>query len=152
MAVQTTADLLYNVEIQMLHDFVLVKLVDPPEKRQGCIILPQTSEDTPIAQVVDVGPGREGSPATKPHPDLKKGSFVVLQKYIGTKIVLDGDTHLIVKYYDCQSIVKLRDPDGTPLLFKDKKWIREDGKDPISESEPVEIVDPTIQTEGKDDE
>lgn len=100
--------MLYNCEIEPLHDYVLVRLVDNPNKKTpGGLYIPDTAEAQPVAQVLAVGPGREGIPGTT--PSVEKGDLVVLQKYIGTKIDINGTVCLLIKWYDVQAKLKYTD-------------------------------------------
>ena len=108
--------MLYNVKCFPMHDWVLVRTVDNPNQRTpGGIWMPETAEQQPIAQVVAWGKGRKEVPSSIPD-DLEEGMLVVLQKYVGTKIGLNGKVHMIVKYYDIQAKLVFYNEDGTEFI------------------------------------
>jgi co-chaperonin GroES (HSP10) len=99
--------MLYKVEVQPFHDFVIVRTIDNPETvTPGGIIIPNTADKQPLCQVVGFGDGITGNPATDPRGKLQVGDIVVLQRYTGTKIMLNGHVVQFVKWYDIQGKVK----------------------------------------------
>ena len=91
--------------IEPFFDYVLIKLVTQTRTKEG-IIIPGTIEDKNLAEVVAIGPGRKGI-EVQSVPDVKPGDKVLIAKYIGTKVVLDGVEHILVKGYDLQAKVEL---------------------------------------------
>jgi len=85
-------------KIQPLADRVLVlRLDDAAEQKVGGIIIPDTAKEKPQeAEVVAVGPGRmeEGK---RVGLEVKKGDKVLIGKYSGTEVKLDGEEHLILR-------------------------------------------------------
>ena len=80
---------------------VLLKGVEE-EKTAGGLILATSNKEKPvISTVVAVGPGTEDDPRT-----VKAGDKVVVSKYAGTEIKLDGETYSIVKVSDILAIVE----------------------------------------------
>lgn len=73
---------------------------DPVTKETNLTIVLKQEQN--IAEVVAVGPGREGLPMV-----VKPGDMVLLAKYIGVNVVLNGVEHILVKAYDCQAIVEI---------------------------------------------
>jgi chaperonin GroES len=93
-------------KIQPLADRVLVKrLDDDGEQKVGGIIIPDTAKEKPQeAEVVAVGPGRldEG---TRVALEVKKGDKVLIGKYSGTEVKLDGEEHLILREEEILAII-----------------------------------------------
>jgi chaperonin GroES len=89
--------------IEPLHDFVLVERITVEETPSGIVV--PTREEQNLAKVISVGPGREGVPGSK--PELKRGDYVLLAKFIGTKIVVDNKDYHLIKWYDCQAKITL---------------------------------------------
>jgi len=85
---------------------VLVRrLEDDEEQKVGGIIIPDTAKEKPQeAKVVAVGPGRleEGKHVA---PEVKKGDKVLIGKYSGTEVKINGDEHLIMREDDILAIV-----------------------------------------------
>ena len=87
--------------LKPLADNVLLQGVEE-EKTAGGRILATTSKEKPVvSKVVAVGPGTKDEPMT-----VKAGEKVVVSKYAGTEIKLDGETYSIVKLSDILAIVE----------------------------------------------
>ena len=93
-------------KIQPLADRVLVKrLDDDGEQKVGGIIIPDTAKEKPQeAEVVAVGPGRidEGQRVAL---EVKKGDKVLIGKYSGTEVKLDGEEHLILREEEILAVI-----------------------------------------------
>ena len=95
-----------KINIKPLADRVLVKRLDEEEEQKfGGIIIPDTAKEKPQeAEVVAIGPGRleEGKHVA---PEVKKGDKVLIGKYSGTEVKIDGDEYLIMREDDILAIV-----------------------------------------------
>ena len=96
------------MNIQPLHDRVIVKRVKEEEKTKGGIIIPDTAKEKPQeGLVIAVGSGRiEGEGKKKVPLEVKKGDRVLFSKYAGTEITIDGEEHLIMKEEDIIALIK----------------------------------------------
>jgi chaperonin GroES len=77
----------------------LVKPVEPEQTTESGIVLPDTAKQKPqTAEVVSVGA----------HEDVKVsvGDVVVLRKYSGTEVEVDGEEHRIVDTEDILGVVE----------------------------------------------
>ena len=95
------------MKLKPLGDRILVKRVNQEEKTKGGIIIPDTAQEKPQeAEVVAVGCGKilENGQARK--IDLKAGDRVLLSKYSGSEIKLNGVEHLILREEDVLAIVQ----------------------------------------------
>jgi len=87
--------------LKPLADNVLLKGVEE-EKTAGGLILATSNKEKPVvSSVVAVGPGTEDDPMT-----VAPGQKVVVGKYAGTEVKLDGETYSIVKISDILAIVE----------------------------------------------
>lgn len=95
-----------KIKIQPLADRVLVKrLEDSEEQKVGGIIIPDTAKEKPQeAEVVATGPGRleDGNRVAL---EVKKGDKVLIGKYSGTEVKVEGDDYLIMREDDILAIV-----------------------------------------------
>jgi chaperonin GroES len=86
---------------------VLVKRVESEEKTAGGIFLPDTAKEKPQeAEVLSIGTGKDDE--GKDVKDLftvKKGDKVLISKYGGTEVKLDGEDVLIINETDILGIV-----------------------------------------------
>ena len=93
-------------KIQPLSDRILVKRLDDEEEQKvGGIIIPDTAKEKPQeAEVVAVGPGRfeDGKRVAL---EVKKGDKVLVSKYGGTEIKLDGKDYKILNSDDILAII-----------------------------------------------
>ncbi len=86
------------MNVRPLRDRILVKRVEEQEQRIGGIIIPDTAKEKPqTAKVVAVGSGRVNDKGERFPLDVKAGDYVLVGKYAGTEIKLDGQEYLIVR-------------------------------------------------------
>ena len=86
------------MNVRPLRDRVLVKRVEEQEQRIGGIIIPDSAKEKPQqATVVAVGSGRVTDKGETIPLDVKAGDTVLIGKYSGTEIKLDGVEYLIVR-------------------------------------------------------
>ena len=93
-------------KIQPLADRILVKRLDDDEEQKvGGIIIPDTAKEKPQeAEVVAVGPGRLDD-GNRVAPEVKKGDKVLIGKYSGTEVKLNGEEHLILREEEVLAIL-----------------------------------------------
>ena len=95
------------MKIRPLQDRILVKRLDEEEKTKGGIIIPDTAKEKPQeAQVMAVGTGKVAEDGTVTPLDVKVGDRILLGKYSGTEVTLDGEEHLIIREDDVLGIVE----------------------------------------------
>jgi chaperonin GroES len=84
--------------VKPLRDRVLVKRLEEPEQKMGSIIVPDTAKEKPQqAEVVAVGSGRLLENGERVPPALKPGDKVLVGKWSGTEVKIDGEEYLILK-------------------------------------------------------
>jgi chaperonin GroES len=85
-------------KIRPLQDRIIVKRVQEEEKTKGGIIIPDTAKEKPLqAQVIAVGSGRVLDNGQKVELTLKAGDKVLIGKWSGTEVKIDGEELLILK-------------------------------------------------------
>ncbi len=92
--------------IKPLADRVVIKMTAAEETTKSGIILTAAAQEKPqVAEVVAVGPGGvvDGKEVTM---YLKVGDKVLLSKYAGTEVKLDGEQYTILKQSDILAIVE----------------------------------------------
>ena len=88
--------------IKPLQDRVVLKMSEAEETTKSGIILAGTAKEKPeIAVVIEVGDGKKDVEMT-----VKKGDKVLISKYSGTNVKLDGEEYIIVKMEDILAVVK----------------------------------------------
>ena len=95
------------MKIRPLNDRVLVVRVEEEKKTAGGIIIPDTAKEKPQeCKVVAVGPGRVDDNGNRVPMDVKKGDRILMGKYSGTEVKIDGVEHLIMREDDVLAIIE----------------------------------------------
>ena len=92
--------------IKQLADRVVIKMMEAEETTKGGIILAASAQEKPqVAEIVAVGPGGvvDGKEVKM---YLKVGDKVLLSKYAGTEVKLDGEDYTILRQSDILAIVE----------------------------------------------
>ena len=94
------------MKFRPLHDRVLIKVLDSEEKTSGGIIIPDTAKEKPQeAEVVGLGTGGKDEDGNDIEFTVKKKDKVLISKYGGTDIKIDGKDLLIVNESDILAII-----------------------------------------------
>lgn len=91
--------------IRPLGDKVVIKMVEVEETTKSGIVLPGTAKEKPqYAEVVAVGPGGivDGKDVKM---EVKVGDKVLLSKYAGTEVKLDGCEYTILRQSEILAIL-----------------------------------------------
>jgi chaperonin GroES len=96
-----------GLKIRPLYDRIVVKRVDPKEQMRGGIIIPDTAKEKPQeAEVIAVGDGKYAEDGKRMKLDVKKGDKVLIGKYSGTEIKLEGEEYTIIREDEVLGIVE----------------------------------------------
>ena len=94
------------VNVKPLADRVLVKPIEEKEVKKGGIIIPDTAKEKPQeGEVVALGTGKLDDEGKKIAFTVKVGDRVLISKYGGTEIKVDGDSYLIMREDDILGIL-----------------------------------------------
>lgn len=86
------------MKVTPLHDRVLLKRLEEKEVKKGGIIIPDTAKEKPLeAKVIEVGKGRVTEEGKVVPLEVKKGDKVLIGKFSGTEVEIDGEEHVIVR-------------------------------------------------------
>jgi chaperonin GroES len=92
--------------ITPLYDRVLLKRSEPAETVRGGIIIPDTAKEKPMeAEVVAVGEGKFSDDGKRMPMSVKAGNKVLIGKYTGTEVKIEGIDHVIVREDEILAIV-----------------------------------------------
>ena len=95
------------MKVRPLDDRVLVKPLDAEEMTAGGIVLPGTAkEKSQRAEVVSVGQGKLMDNGQRSAVSVKAGDRVVLRKYGGTDIKIDGEEFQIMRENEILAILE----------------------------------------------
>jgi len=94
------------VNVKPLGDRVLVQAIEEKETQKGGIIIPDTAKEKPQeGKVIALGTGKTDDDGKKIDFTVKKGDRVLISKYGGTEIKIDGDAYLIMREDDILGII-----------------------------------------------
>ena len=95
-----------KVRVRPLGDRVLVRRLEPAEEVRGGIIIPDTAKEKPMeAEVVAIGQGKRLDDGSRADFEVSAGDTILVGKYSGTEIKLEGEDYLIVKEDEILGIV-----------------------------------------------
>jgi chaperonin GroES len=95
-----------NPSFRPLGDRVLVQPLEEGEVKKGGIIIPDTAKEKPQeAKVVAIGTGKIDDDGKKKPFEVKVGDKVLISKYGGTEIKIDGTTFQVLREDDILGIL-----------------------------------------------
>jgi len=93
--------------IRPLHDRILAKRVAEKTKTAGGLFIPDTAKEKPLeAIVVAVGSGKILENGQTVPPSVKAGDQVLVGKYTGSEVKLDGEEHIILREEDILAVLE----------------------------------------------
>ena len=96
-----------TVQIRPLYDRVLAKRVEKEEEVRGGIIIPDVAKEKPmIAEIIAVGTGHLQEDGKILPLDVEPGQKVLIGKYAGTEVKIDGEEYLILREDEILGIVQ----------------------------------------------
>lgn len=88
--------------IHPLNDRVLIKPIEPGEKRRGAIIIADTGQEKPeLGRVIEVGPGRKTEVGSFIGPEdiqVKAGDVVLIPKIGTIRTEIDGEEYYVTQF------------------------------------------------------
>jgi chaperonin GroES len=95
------------MKFRPLHDRLIVKRIEGEEKTKGGIIIPDTAKEKPQeARVIAVGKGKITDDGKLQPMEVQKGDRILVGKYSGSEIKVDGEEHLIIREDDVLAILE----------------------------------------------
>ncbi|MDH3659911.1 MAG: co-chaperone GroES [Alphaproteobacteria bacterium] len=90
-----------------LHDRVLLRRVEEEERSAGGVIIPDTAKEKPMqGEVMAVGPGARSADGEIVPLDIAVGDHVLIGKWSGTEVKLDGKELLILNESDVLAVIE----------------------------------------------
>ena len=94
------------MKVKPIGDRVLVKPAKEEESKKGGIIIPDSAKEKPQeGKVIAVGTGKTDENGKKIPFEVKVGDRVLISKYGGTEIKINGEEHQILREDDILGIV-----------------------------------------------
>ncbi len=95
------------MNVKPLGDRVLVQAIEQDEVKKGGIIIPDTAKEKPQeGKVVAIGTGKRDDNGKLIPFEVRKGDRVLISKYGGTEIKVDGKDYLIMREDDILGIIE----------------------------------------------
>ena len=93
--------------IRPLGDRILVEAVEEAEAKKGGIIIPDTAKEKPMeSRVVALGTGKTNDDGKKVPFEMKQGDRLLVARYGGTEIKLDGKEYKILSSDDVLAVLE----------------------------------------------
>jgi chaperonin GroES len=95
------------MNVKPLGDRVLVQPVEEQEVKKGGIIIPDTAKEKPQeGKVIALGTGKRDDDGKLVPFTVKKGDRVLISKYGGTEIKINGKEYQIMREEDILGIIE----------------------------------------------
>jgi chaperonin GroES len=94
------------MKFRPLADRIVVKRVPHEDKTKGGLIIPDTAKEKPLeGTVLAVGNGKVLKNGQLRPVSVKPGDRVLIGKYSGTEVKLDGEEHIILSEDDVLAVL-----------------------------------------------
>lgn len=95
------------MSIRPLHDRVVVKRLESEKTTPGGIVIPDNAKEKPItAEVIAVGNGKLLANGDKHALKVRVGDKVLIGKYSGTDVKIDGDEFVVLREDDILGVLE----------------------------------------------
>jgi len=95
------------VNVRPLFDHILAKRLVEPTKTSGGLFIPDNAKEKPMeALVIAVGTGKRLENGKLQALEVKAGDRILIGKYTGSEVKVDGSDHLIVGEDDILAIME----------------------------------------------
>jgi chaperonin GroES len=94
------------MKIRPLHDRILAKRLAEQDKTSGGLFIPDNAREKPLeALVIAVGSGKILESGATQALTVKAGDTVLIGKYTGSEVKLDGEDHIVLREDDILAIL-----------------------------------------------
>lgn len=95
------------MKIRPLHDRILAKRLAEQDKTSGGLFIPDSAKEKPLeALVISVGNGKTLESGKVLPLSVKAGDKVLIGKYSGSEVKLEGKDHIILREDDILGILE----------------------------------------------
>lgn len=95
------------LNIRPIGDRILVEAIEDKEVSKNGIIIPDTAKEKPMeSRVVALGTGKTDDNGKKVPFEMKKGDLLLVNKYCGTEIKLEGKEYKILTSEDVLAVLE----------------------------------------------
>ena len=93
--------------IRPLHDRILARRIAEQDKTKGGLFIPDNAKEKPLeAVVIAIGSGKLLDNGTIQAISVKAGDRILIGKYIGSDVKLDGQDHIILSEDDVLAVLE----------------------------------------------
>jgi chaperonin GroES len=97
------------MKIRPLYDRILAKRLAEEQKTAGGLFIPDTAREKPLeALVIAVGTGRVLDSGVTQPLSVKVGDKVLIGKYSGSEVKVDGEDHIILREDDVLAVLETK--------------------------------------------
>ena len=94
------------MKIRPLGPRVLVEPLEVKDQVKGGIYIPDSAKEKPQeGKVIAVGPGRVDENGKRVALEVKVGDRILMGKYSGTEVKIDGEEHIIMREDDVLAVI-----------------------------------------------
>jgi chaperonin GroES len=95
------------MKIRPLYDRVVIKRTEEEQTTPGGIVIPDTAKEKPMkGEIVAVGEGKLLDDGKLRSLSVKIGDIVLLGKYAGTEVKIDGKEFVVLREDDIMGVVE----------------------------------------------
>jgi chaperonin GroES len=95
------------LKIHPLHDRILAKRTAEKDRSAGGLIIPDSAKEKPLeALVIAIGSGKVLESGQTQPLSVKVGDQILIGKYSGSEVKLDGEDHIILREDDVLGILE----------------------------------------------
>jgi chaperonin GroES len=95
------------MKIRPLHDRILIRRLEEETMTRSGIIIPDSAKEKPMeATVIAVGAGRRDDDGKIVPLEVNARDRVLIGKYSGTEVQIDGEEHLIIREDDVLAVLE----------------------------------------------
>ena len=96
-----------ELKVRPLFDRVIVRREEPKDVVKGGIVLPDTAKEKPLEGIiVAVGKGKRSEAGEFIAPEVKKGDRILIGKYSGTDVTVNGEELVIIREDDILAVIE----------------------------------------------
>ena len=93
--------------IRPLHDRILARRIVEQDKTKGGLFIPDNAKEKPMeALVIAIGSGKLLDNGTVQAITVKAGDKILIGKYTGSEVKLDGQEHIILSEDDVLAVLE----------------------------------------------
>jgi chaperonin GroES len=95
------------LKIRPLHDRIVAQRLVEADKTSGGLFIPDNAKEKPMeALVIAVGAGKRLDDGKLQPLEIKAGDKILIAKYTGSEIKLDGKDHMILREDDVLAVLE----------------------------------------------